>query len=174
MVREGWRCIMDKHQEYWGSALVTLGLVLFAVIGLVAFAMIRDPGGYYDDWVPGDGIDGPEASYEWASAGLRVEFTDTSEIGDVPIKAINGFPVLDPLYARKGWALYEDLCAGKVDGIPADPAAWQRWQQVINLRAHGRDLPPHCIDELRAVLVADEQPLAARSPAAKDDLKDQR
>lgn len=72
-------------ERWWGSALVTLGLVLFAVIGLVAFAIIRDPGGYYDDWVPDDGIDGPEASYEWASAGLRVEFTDTSEIGDVPI-----------------------------------------------------------------------------------------
>lgn len=72
-------------ERWWGSALVTLGIVLFAVIGLVAFAMIRDPGGYYDDWVPDDGIDVPEASYEWASVGLEVTFTDTSEIGDAPI-----------------------------------------------------------------------------------------
>jgi PKD repeat protein len=75
----------QRGDRWWGSALITLGVVLFVVIAVLAFFMIRDPGGYYDDWVPDDGIEGPEASYEWVSAGLEVTFTDTSEMGDAPI-----------------------------------------------------------------------------------------
>lgn len=73
-------------ERFWGSGLITLGLVLFAVVSLLSFAMIRDPGGYYDEWVPTDEVEGPEASYDWASSGLAVEFIDTSEIGDTPIQ----------------------------------------------------------------------------------------
>lgn len=76
----------SSHERFWGSGLITLGLVLFAVVGLLAIGMIRDPGGYYDEWVPPDEIAGPEASYDWASSGLAVGFTDTSEIGDAPIE----------------------------------------------------------------------------------------
>ena len=66
----------QRADRWWGSALITLGVVLFAVVALLAFFMIRDPGGYYDDWVPDDGIEDPEASYEWVSAGLEVRNGD--------------------------------------------------------------------------------------------------
>lgn len=72
--------------RWWGSALIAAGFALFVVIGFTAFAMIRDPGGYYDEWAPADDIEGPEASYEWASSGLAVEFVDTSTAGDTPIE----------------------------------------------------------------------------------------
>jgi PKD repeat protein len=75
-----------RADRWWGSALITVGLVLFVVVGLTAFAMVRDPGGYYDDWTPSDDVEGPEASYEWTSAGLEVEFADTSEAGKTPIE----------------------------------------------------------------------------------------
>ena len=75
-----------RGERRWGSALIGLGVALFAVVGLLAVDMIRDPGGYYDNWVPDDEIEGPEASYEWSAAGLDVDFTDTSEIGDAPIE----------------------------------------------------------------------------------------
>ena len=74
------------NERFWGSGLITLGLVLFAVVGLLAIGMIHDPGGYYDDWVPPDEIAGLEASYDWTSSGLAVGFTDTTEIGDAPIE----------------------------------------------------------------------------------------
>ena len=75
----------ERADRWWGSTLIGLGVALFAVIALLAFFMVRDPGGYYDDWVPDDDIEGPEASYEWVSTGLDVTFTDTSETGDAPI-----------------------------------------------------------------------------------------
>ena len=73
-------------ERWWGSALISLGVVLFVVVGLMAFSMVRDPGGYYDSWVPDDTFEGPEASYEWASTGLKVDFSDTSTSGDAPIE----------------------------------------------------------------------------------------
>ena len=80
----------NKHEystdRFWGSALITLGVVMFAVVGLLAIGMIRDPGGYYDDWVPADEVTGPEASYDWSSSGLGVRFSDSTEIGDAPIE----------------------------------------------------------------------------------------
>ncbi len=76
----------ERAGRWWGSTLITLGVVLFAVVAFAAFLMIRDPGGYYDDWVPDDEIDGPEASYDWASSGLEVTFTDTSDVGDAAIE----------------------------------------------------------------------------------------
>jgi len=77
---------IPRAEQRWGSALITLGVVLFAVVGLLAFSMIRDPGRYYEEWVPTDEIEGPEASYEWASTGLEVNFADTTEIGDAPVR----------------------------------------------------------------------------------------
>jgi hypothetical protein len=75
----------ERADRRWGSTLITLGVALFAVVALLAFFMIRDPGGYYDNWVPDDETEGPEASYDWTSTGLEVTFTDTSETGDAPI-----------------------------------------------------------------------------------------
>jgi hypothetical protein len=68
------------------------------------------------------------------------------EIGDVPIRAIDGYPVLAPIYAKRGWVLYEDLCFGRVPGVDADMQAWERWQAVIKLRAASRDIDPRVSD----------------------------
>ena len=77
--------LAERADRRWGATLITLGVVLFAVVALLAFFMIRDPGGYYDNWVPDDETEGPEASYDWTSTGLAVTFTDTSEPGDASI-----------------------------------------------------------------------------------------
>jgi hypothetical protein len=69
------------------------------------------------------------------------------EIGDVPILAIDGYPVLSPRYKKAGWCLYEDLCKGEVKGVDADPEAWRRWLTVCQLRAAGRDLPSGVNDD---------------------------
>lgn len=68
-------------------------------------------------------------------------------IGDVPIKTISGMPVLDPMYAARGWVMYEDLCAGRVPGVEADPDAWKRWQSLVQYNAAGRPLPKQLRDD---------------------------
>lgn len=57
------------------------------------------------------------------------------EIGDVPIRSMDGTAVLSPRYARLGWCLYEDLCAGRVQGCEADRKAWERWETLIEINA---------------------------------------
>lgn len=64
------------------------------------------------------------------------------EVGDVPIRTMRGIPVLDPLYARAGWVMYEDLCMGRVAGCEADELAWKRWQSMVELHAKGQPIPP--------------------------------
>lgn len=63
------------------------------------------------------------------------------DIGDVPIKTMSGRARLDPLYEERGWVMYEDLCAGRVPGVAADPDAWKRWQSLIRYNAAGKPLP---------------------------------
>lgn len=69
------------------------------------------------------------------------------EIGDVPIRVMDGAPVLSPRYARAGWVMYHDLCAGNVPGVDADPDAWKRWQSLIAYNARGEVLPRQLRDD---------------------------
>lgn len=69
------------------------------------------------------------------------------EIGDSPIGVYQGQFILSPRYRAKGWVMYEDLCRGIVPGVDGDADAWQRWQNIIALRARGGDLPPGKVDE---------------------------
>jgi hypothetical protein len=62
-----------------------IGVVLLGVVAFRAFSIIGDPGGNYDSWVPEEEVSNPEASFDWESSGLSVQFTDTSEIGDTEI-----------------------------------------------------------------------------------------
>lgn len=75
-----------RRERIWGTGLIVVGTVLLGVVVFMAFAIVSDPGGYYDRWIPAADTAGPEASFDWASSGLEVEFTDTSEIGDAAIE----------------------------------------------------------------------------------------
>ena len=75
-----------RYERGWATGLIVIGVLLLVGVGLFAFAILRDPGTYYEKWVPGDETAGPEASYEWTSSGLVVAFTDTSVIGDGAIE----------------------------------------------------------------------------------------
>jgi hypothetical protein len=76
----------SQYERLWGTGLVAAGILVLIVVFVAAFGIARDPGGYYDDWVPEEGPTGPEAGYDWAADGLTVQFTDTSEPGDSPIE----------------------------------------------------------------------------------------
>lgn len=78
--------VENRYERVWGTTLIVVGIVLLGVVFVAAFAITTDPGGYYDRWVPGDETKGPEASYDWASSGLEVGFTDTSKAGDAAIQ----------------------------------------------------------------------------------------
>lgn len=69
-----------------GTGMIVVGVVLLGVAFVLAFGILTDPGGYYDEWVPDEGVAGPEASYDWTSAGLDVQFVDTSQSGDGSIE----------------------------------------------------------------------------------------
>jgi hypothetical protein len=75
-----------QYERVWGTALIVIGVALLGVVFLAAFAIVGEPGEYYDKWVPGEEIDGPEASFDWVGSGLLVEFTDTSEAGDAELE----------------------------------------------------------------------------------------
>jgi hypothetical protein len=75
-----------RYERVWGTGLIVLGVVLLGVVFMSAFSIAGDPGDYYDKWVPDDEAVGPEASFDWVSSGLLVEFTDTSEVGDAEIE----------------------------------------------------------------------------------------
>ncbi len=76
----------NRYERWWGTTLIVLGVALLAVVFVAAFAIVRDPGGYFDEWVPTDGPAGPEASFDWTSSDLTVEFADTSSVGDADIE----------------------------------------------------------------------------------------
>jgi PKD repeat protein len=72
----------DHHERWWAAGLIVLGTVLLGIVFFMAFSIVSDPGGYYDDWVPTEGPEGPEASFDWTSSGSVVDFVDTSSSGD--------------------------------------------------------------------------------------------
>lgn len=76
----------NRYERWWGTGLIVVGVVLLGVVFVSAFAIVSDPGGYYDDWVPSEGLEGPEASFDWASSDLAAEFVDTSSIGDADLE----------------------------------------------------------------------------------------
>jgi len=75
-----------RYERAWGTGMIIVGIVLLGVVFFLAFGILRDPGGYYDEWVPGDDVAGPEASYDWMASGLDVAFIDTSQVGDAEIE----------------------------------------------------------------------------------------
>ncbi len=77
---------LKGYETHVGVGLIVIGVTLLGVVAFWAFSIIGDPGGHYDSWVPEEDAVGPEASFEWVSSGLSVEFTDTSEVGDTPME----------------------------------------------------------------------------------------
>ena len=75
----------NHYERWWAMGLIVIGVVLLGIVFVSAFAIVGDPGGYYDQWVPAEGPTGPEASFEWASSGSVVEFADTSTMGDADL-----------------------------------------------------------------------------------------
>ena len=75
----------DHYERWWAAGLIVLGTALLGIVFFTAFSIISDPGGYYDEWVPAEGLEGPEASFDWEASGGIVEFTDTSSTGDSDI-----------------------------------------------------------------------------------------
>ncbi len=76
----------DRIARWWAGGLIAVGVVLLLIVFWSAFAMIGAPGDYFDEWVPAEGATGPEASFEWMSSGMDVEFVDTSTAGDATIE----------------------------------------------------------------------------------------
>jgi PKD repeat protein len=77
----------DHHERWWAAGLIVLGTVLLGMVFFMAFSIVSDPGGYYDEWVPAEGPEGPEASFDWAASGSVADFVDTSSSGDSDIVA---------------------------------------------------------------------------------------
>lgn len=75
-----------RYETPLGIGLIVIGVALLVAVAFSAFSIIGDPGGNYDSWVPEEEATSPEASFDWVSSGLSVEFTDTSEIGDTEIE----------------------------------------------------------------------------------------
>jgi len=75
-----------RYERAWGTGMIIVGIVLLGVVFFLAFGILRDPGGYYDGWVPGDEVAGPEASYDWTASDLDVAFVDTSQVGGAEIE----------------------------------------------------------------------------------------
>jgi len=78
----------NRYERMWGTGLIVIGVVLLGLVFVSAFSIASDPGEYYDKWVPDVQTEGPEASFDWTSSGLLVEFTDTSDIGDAEIERL--------------------------------------------------------------------------------------
>lgn len=76
----------SRSTRWWASGLIVAGVALLAVAFVAAFSVARDPGGYYDEWVPSEGPEGPEASFDWSSSSLAVTFADTSAPGEAAIE----------------------------------------------------------------------------------------
>ena len=75
-----------RYETRLGTGLIVIGVALLGVVAFWAFSIVNDPGGHYDSWVPEEGLLATEASFDWASSGVVVEFTDASEVGDTPIE----------------------------------------------------------------------------------------
>jgi len=77
----------NHHERWWAAGLIILGTVLLGIVFFTAFSIVSDPGGYYDEWIPAEGPEGPDASFDWVASGAVVDFTDTSSTGDSDIIA---------------------------------------------------------------------------------------
>jgi PKD repeat protein len=77
----------DRYERWWATGLIVLGTALLGIVFFTAFSIVSDPGGYYDEWIPAEGPEGPEASFDWEASGSNVDFTDTSSTGDSDIVA---------------------------------------------------------------------------------------
>ena len=77
----------DHYERWWAAGLIVLGTALLGIVFFLAFGIVSDPGGYYDEWIPAEGPEGPEASFNWVASGSVVDFTDTSSTGDSGIVA---------------------------------------------------------------------------------------
>lgn len=78
--------IEKRYETHLATGLIVIGVALLGAVAVWAFLIVGDPGGHYDSWVPDEEVSGPEAAFDWASSGLVVEFTDTSQIGESPIE----------------------------------------------------------------------------------------
>ena len=77
----------DRYERWWATGLIVLGAALLGIVFFMAFSIVSDPGGYYDEWIPAEGPEGPEASFDWVASGSVADFTDTSTTGDSDIVA---------------------------------------------------------------------------------------
>lgn len=76
----------NRLERWWATGLITSGVVLLGIVFVAAFAIAQDPGNFYDEWVPAEGAEGPEASFDWTSLDLAAEFVDTSSLGEADIE----------------------------------------------------------------------------------------
>ncbi len=76
----------NHYERWWATGLIVLGITLLVVVFVSAFMIVTDPGKYYDEWVPAEGPATPEASFDWASSDLVVDFLDTSSTGDADLE----------------------------------------------------------------------------------------
>lgn len=74
-----------RYERWWATGLIVVGTALLGVVFFMAISIVSDPGGHYDEWIPAEGPEGPEASFEWAASGNVVDFTDTSSTGESDI-----------------------------------------------------------------------------------------
>ncbi len=101
------------------------------------------PSRYDNPWAfPTVAAVGPNGEFVWRHFNSK-----QAEIGDVPIRSMDGRPVLSPRYAEAGWCLYSDVCTGNVRGVEESADAWTRWQNLIKARAAGRHPPRGSLGE---------------------------
>ena len=75
----------ERSARGWAAVLIVLGVGLLGVAFVAAFMIVRDPGAAFDQWVPAEDVQGPEAAFTWASSDRRVELSDTSSPGDADL-----------------------------------------------------------------------------------------
>jgi len=75
----------EKSARGWAAVLIVLGVGLLAVAFVAAFMIVRDPGASFDQWVPTEDAQRPQAGFTWVSRDRRVEFSDTSSPGEADL-----------------------------------------------------------------------------------------
>ena len=75
----------EKSARGWAAVLIVLGVGLLGVAFVAAFTIVRHPGTSFDQWVPVQEVQGPEAAFTWVSSDRRVELSDTSSLGDAEL-----------------------------------------------------------------------------------------
>ncbi|MGQ0797803.1 MAG: PKD domain-containing protein [Methanobacteriota archaeon] len=72
----------DLLELLLGIGVLALGLAVVLFTFAQALALAQDPGGFLQGQLPAQPGRGPTSSFDWASNGLDVTFTDTSQAGD--------------------------------------------------------------------------------------------